>query len=113
MADDSMVPVVMAESSEIPHPSEMDSEEDLPDSVKQALPEGGEQLFFKALQDAMDEYPDEPEGEWWSRAWDRVNDEYDKDYDDAGSNWERKEEARPVGGAASLDERRRRFLREG
>lgn len=78
---------------EAKHPSEIDDETDLPQNIQKALPDGGEQDFIKYLHQAMDEYPDEPEGEWWSRAWDKINDEYSKDYDDAGSSWEKNEES--------------------
>lgn len=90
-------------------PRDIDSHEDLPDNVKEELPEGAEQMFFKALQDAIEEKPDEEPGAWYAMAWEKVKEEYenttpDGEEDEPGADWEKKESRTDV------DRRVERFL---
>lgn len=95
------------------HPRDMDDEEDLPHSIKEELPEGAEQMFYKALVDAYEEKPEAEEGAWYAMAWEKVKSEYENttpgdEEDEPGADWEKKDESRSPD--SDVNSRVRRFL---
>jgi len=59
-------------------PEDIDTPDDIPADIEDALPNEAEALFQSELEDAMDQHPDKQEGVWYAMAWDAVNDEFKK-----------------------------------